>query len=323
MTFAWPLALLGLLLVPLALGGYVLLQRRRMRYAARFTNLDLLSNVVERSPRWRRHLPPALALGAIAALVVGVARPHATISVPREQGTVVLTLDTSGSMEATDVEPNRLAAAREAARTFVDELPEKFRVGVVSFSSVTQTLATPTRDRAVVHGALDSLRANGGTALGDGIGRSLELGRTALAGVERGNEGAPLVILLLSDGANTAGFLEPVEAAGRAAEQRVPVYTVALGTASGEVEVPDRAGGARTIAVPPDPETLAQIAETTGGRFFEAPDAEALSAVYDEIGSRVGSESEERELTALFAAAGTLLLLAGATLSAVWFNRIP
>jgi Ca-activated chloride channel homolog len=323
MSFEWPLALLGLALVPLALLGYLLVQRRRMRYAVRFTNLDLLANVVERSPRWRRHLPPALALLALTALLVGLARPHAAIAVPREQATVVLAMDVSGSMEATDVEPNRLEAARSEAQRFLGRLPDELRVGAVSFSSEAQVLASPSDDHAGVAETLDELQPGGGTAIGEAILRSLDLGLAEgdAAAAERSAE-PPLSILLLSDGANSAG-IEPLEAAQEAQAAGVPVFTIALGTPEGTIEGTDDSGNARTIAVPPDPETLTQVAESTGGRFFDAPSGDDLRSVYEEIGSQVGFETEQQEITFLFAAAGGLLLLLGAGLSALWFNRIP
>ncbi len=324
MSFQWPLALLGLALVPLALAGYLVVQRRRMRYAARFTNLDLLANVVDRFPGRRRHLPPALALLALTALVVGIARPQTTVSVPREEATVVLAMDSSGSMTATDVAPDRMTAAREAASEFVDGLPEGFRLGVVAFSNEADVVAPPTDERDVVLDALASLRADNGTALGDAVARSVELGQSGPdEEVNRDQEGSPVVVLVLSDGANTTGDYEPLEAAALAADAGVPVYTVALGTEDGTIQGPDGYGGMRSIAVPPDPETLAAIAETTDGRFFGAPTADELRAVYDEIGSQVGTVEEQREVTFVFAAVGSLLLLAGSALSALWFNRIP
>jgi len=322
MSFEWPLALLGLALVPLALLGYLLVQRRRMRYAARFTNLDLLANVVERSPRWRRHLPPVLALLALTALLVGMARPQATITVPREQATVVLAMDVSGSMEATDVEPNRLEAARSAAQRFLGQLPDELQVGVVTFSSEAQVLASPSDGHARVAETLDRLRPGGGTAIGEAILRSLDLGLAdGDAAASRPDE-ALLSILLLSDGANSAG-IEPLEAAREAQSAGVPVFTIALGTAEGTIEQPDQFGNVRTIAVPPDPATLAEVAELTGARFFDAPSEGDLRSVYEEIGSQVGFETKEQEVTFIFAAAGGLLLLLGAGLSALWFNRIP
>lgn len=325
MSFAWPIALSGLALVALALVAYLVAQRRRRRYVVRFTNLDLLENVVADSPRWRRHLPAALALLALSVLVVGIARPQVAVAVPREEATVILAMDSSGSMTATDVAPDRMTAAREAASSFVDGLPDGFRVGVVSFSNEADVVVPPTADHDQALRGLSALRADNGTALGDAIARSVDLGVTSLDGqlAAATNSETPVVVLLLSDGANTTGDYEPLEAAQKAKDAGVPVYTVALGTDAGTVQGPDGFGGVRTIRVPPDPETLAQVAEVTGGKFFEAADQDALESVYDEIGSQVGVEHEQRELTVFFTAAGAALLLLGGALSTLWFGRIP
>ena len=324
MSFAWPLALWGLAVVALLAIAYLIMQRRRPRYVARFTNVDLLANIVARRPRWRRHVPPALTLLALSALVVGLARPELAVAVPREEATVILAMDSSGSMTATDVAPDRMAVARDVASSFVEDLPEDFQVGLVSFSDQADVVVPPTADRAEAVGALERLEADNGTALGDAIARSVELGVSSLDEDEQPAEGeSPVIVLVLSDGANTTGDFEPLEAAQQAVDAKVPVYTVALGTAEGTIEGPDGYGGTRTIAVPPDPETLSQVAKATGGRFFEAADAEALRSVYDEIGSQVGTEQEQRELTVVFTAAGAVLLLVGAALSSLWFSRLP
>jgi Ca-activated chloride channel family protein len=325
MSFAWPLALWGLALVALALLAYLVVQRRRRRYVVRFTNLSLLENIVPSSPRWRRHVPAALTLLSLSALIVGMARPQIAIAVPREKATVILAMDSSGSMTATDVQPTRMAAARAAASSFVEGLPDGFQVGVVSFSDQADVVVPPTTDRDELVSALGALEADNGTALGDAIARSVDLGVTTLGEDETqaSNDDTPLIVLVLSDGANTTGDFEPLEAAQKAADAGVPVYTVALGTDQGTVQGPDGYGGMRTIRVPPDPETLRAIAEQTGGRFFEAADEQALRSVYDEIGSQVGVETEHRELTVAFTAAGAALLLVGAALSMLWFARIP
>jgi Ca-activated chloride channel family protein len=323
MSFEWPLLLLSLFLVPLALLGYVLVQRRRMKYAARFTNLDLLANVVEASPGWRRHLPAVLALLALTALLTGMARPQAEVSVPREQATVVLAMDVSASMRAEDVEPSRLEAAEAAAASFVDDLPDGFRVGVVAFSRGAYVVTPPTDDKEIARNALASLETETGTAIGDGISASLDSALlTRSPNGDAQNEAPPVVVLLLSDGANTTGR-DPLEAAEEARERAVPVHTVALGTLDGTVTVTGESGVTRTIRVPPDPETLQAVAERTRGQFFDAPGEDELARVYDEIGSMVGLEKEKQEVTFAFVAGGALLLLAGGTLSALWFNRIP
>jgi Ca-activated chloride channel homolog len=324
MSFAWPIALSGLALVAMALIAYLVAQRRRRRYVVRFTNLDLLENVVADSPRWRRHVPAALTLLALGALVVGMARPQVAVAVPREEATVILAMDSSGSMTATDVQPDRMTAAREAASSFVAGLPDGFRVGVVSFSNEADVVVPPTADHDEALRGLSALRADNGTALGDAIARSVDLGVTSLdQQLATTSEETPVVVLVLSDGANTTGDYEPLEAAQKAVDAGVPVYTVALGTDAGTVEGPDGYGGTRTIRVPPDPVTLAKVAELTGGTFFEAADGDALQSVYDEIGSQVGVENKQRELTVFFTAAGAALLLLGGALSTLWFGRIP
>jgi Ca-activated chloride channel homolog len=356
MTFAEPLFLIGLLLVPAALVLYRIVQRRRSRYVVRFTNVDLLGNLVPRTPAWRRHVPPALYLGAIAALVFALARPSMTLAVPREEATIILTMDVSGSMEATDVSPTRLDAAKAAASAFVDRLPAGFKVGLVAFSTSPRTVVEPTTDRTKLHAALDDLQAKGGTALGDAIITSLEA-----AGLDPDNPNAtaaspaptdssapdastspapsatpnpsgsaapgtekPIVAtVLLSDGANSTGEMEPIPAAEKAAALNVPIYAISLGTADGVVTVPDELGQMHTVNVPPDTETLAAIAETTGGRAFTAPTASDLDAIYQSLGSKIGYTSEEREVTQWFAAAGLLLVVTGAGLATLWFNRFP
>jgi Ca-activated chloride channel family protein len=343
MTFASPELLAGLLLVPLAVAGYLFVQRRRARYAVAFTNVDLLANLVPHRPAWRRHVPPALYLVAIGALVLALARPSMTLAVPREEATIILTMDVSRSMRATDVAPSRLAAAQKAASDFVDQMPESFRVGLVVFSTGPRVVVPPTTDRAAVHDALDSLVADGGTALGDAIAVSLEA-----AGVDESPDPTPVpspdpsgsaspapsgspapdepplvATVLLSDGANSTGRLEPLDAAAEAAANGMPVYTIALGTADGTVEIPNDFGQLETLPVPPDPETLAAVAEITGARFFDAPTADDLAEIYENLGSRVGYTDEEREVTRLFAAAGLLFVVAGAGLAAHWFNRFP
>jgi Ca-activated chloride channel family protein len=321
MSFASPIILWGLLLIPIVLVAYLLVQRRRIKYAARFTNLDLLANVVDASPGRRRHVPAALALAALAALVVAMARPQAVVAVPRDEATVVLAMDSSASMTATDVAPTRLDAAKSAASTFLDGLPERYRVGLVSFASTVSVLDQPTDDRESVRSSLEELEGDLGTALGDAILASVELAPDPDEEQPSGDK--PLfAVLLLSDGANSTGT-EPADAIEVARGAGVPVYTIALGTENGIVDITNDFGVTQTFRVPPDPATLRQVAEETGGRFFEAPTEADLEAVYEEIGSQVSYEDEERELTAAFAGAGAVFLLVGASLSALWFGRIP
>ena len=355
MNFLAPELLLGLLLVPIAIGFYLWAQRRRSRYAVRFTNLDLLANIAPRRPSWRRHLPPVLYLAAIAALLIGLARPTMVMAVPREDATVILTLDVSGSMKATDVDPTRLDAARAAAQSFVDQLPAKVRVGIVAFASQPQTLVSPTTDRAQLKAALDSLRPRDGTAMGDALMQVLDIAQqvqaeattpdasaapsaspspsqspspSASPGTSVGPadvpSGQPLVAaILLSDGANSVGQAEPLDAAKRAATMNVPIYTIALGTPDGSIQVRDNFGQLQTVPVPPDTETLKEIADTTGAKAFDAPTAQDLASVYDNLQSRIGFTQETQEVTFALVGAGLLLVIVGAGLSAVWFGRLP
>ncbi|MGI8708482.1 MAG: VWA domain-containing protein [Actinomycetota bacterium] len=349
MSFASPGWLLILLIIPILIALYLWAQRRRARWSVSFTNLDVLAKVVATRPAWRRHVPAALYLLALSALFLGMARPESTISVPREQATIVLALDASGSMRATDVEPTRLTAAQESARSFIDQLPDKFQVGVVSFAEQAQILNQPTTDRVAVIESIDSLLADGPTAMGDAVDRALDLGRsdeepapTPPPGASQGPNaseapgapspsagGTPLpkdrldAIVLLSDGYNTSGAVAPLEAAERASELGIPVYTIALGTPEGTVEVPDRLGIPRVIRVPPDYETLAAMAETTGAESFTAPSEDDLRSIYEDLGSRIGFVDDKQEVTFAFAAAGALIALLGAGLGAVWSGRIP
>jgi len=319
-SFAWPLALLALLVVPLALAGYVLLERRRRGQATAFASPALVPNLIARSPGRLRHLPPALALLAAALLGLGLARPHAERSEPREEATVVLAIDSSRSMLATDVKPSRLASAQAAVRTFLRRLPEGYRVSIVSFAQAAYVLLPPTADRDLADRALKNFRPGDGTALGEGIDRALMVARRI-----RGKEGErpPAAVVVLSDGAQTTGDIQPLAAARQARRLRIPVYTVALGTPNGVVQVRGEGGFLERITVPPDPPTLRLIARTTGARFYEAPDGERLRTVYEELGSRVGRKEVKREVTAAFAGGGALLLLAAGAASAFLFGRLP
>ena len=322
MSFATPFVLWGLLLIPLGLIAYWLIQRRRSKYAARFTNLDLLVNVVDATPGRRRHLPAMLALAALAALIVAMARPQKVVAVPREDATVVLTMDSSASMTATDVAPTRLEAAKSAASSFLDRLPDRFRTGLVSFSSSVQVLEEPTDDRDAVRTSLEAIQGDVGTALGDALVTSVDLAPDPKE-QEKLSGGKPLfAVLLLSDGANSTGS-EPLNVLDDVKKTGVPVYTIALGTDSGTAEITNDLGQTETYAVPPDRETLKTIAQETGGRYFEAPTEADLQAVYEQIGSQVSYKDEKRELTAAFAGAGAVLLLLGGSLSGLWFGRIP
>jgi Ca-activated chloride channel homolog len=320
MSFQSPLALIGLVLVPVLVGLYVLRERRRQSYASRFTASGLLPNLVAAAPGWRRHLPIALFLVALAAMIVGVARPHASVSVQREEATVLIAIDSSLSMSSQDVRPSRLAAAQRAAAAFVDGMPKKFRVGVIGFAGRAYVAVPPTEDRELVHTALNELKPGQGTALGDAVA----LG-TRLARAERTSDGRipPTAMLVISDGAQMSGRTTPDVAAEQARSLHIPVYTVVVGTPDGVVNVPVAGGYQAQLRVPPSPETLRTVARVTAGQFFTAPDATRLRQIYEKLGSRLGHRREKREISDLFAGGSAAFLVFGGALSALWFRRVP
>jgi Ca-activated chloride channel family protein len=321
-SFASPLYLLALALVPVALAAHIAARRRARRYAVRFPGVATLAPLLPRASAWRRRLPLALFLSALAALGLALARPHATVAVPQEQASIVLVTDVSRSMLAEDVDPSRLEAARSAAQRFLKEVPDAARVGAVAFSTEPHTLEPPTDDRAEVEALIDNLSADGGTATGDALVAALEM----VNDEQQDDEGdrpnrrgrPPAAILLLSDGETTTGR-DPTDVARVARHQNIPIHTVALGTRGATIETPTGA----TIPVPPDPETMREIAEISGGRAFQAEDADDLSRIYESLGSRVATKTEEREITVAFAASGGLLLLAAAALGLRGTARLP
>jgi Ca-activated chloride channel family protein len=319
-SFDRPLALLVLLLIPLVAAAYVFYDRRRSTQAASFSTLALYPNVVARSPGRLRHVPVIVLLAALAVLLTGFARPHATISVKREEATVMLALDVSRSMTAKDVSPTRLAAAQAAARRFLEDVPDSYRVGVVTFATRANVVAAPSQDRAFASAALSQVRSGEGTALGEAIVLSLRAaGRVETEDGER----PPASILLISDGAQTVGRVTPVQAARGAREAAVPVFTVALGTPDGIVERKLTGGFTERVRVPPDPGSLRRVATTSGGEFFTALDSADLGRVYDELGSRVGRRDKDAEVTVAFAGGGMVLLLVAGALSTLLLRRLP
>jgi Ca-activated chloride channel homolog len=344
-TFDRPLLLLTLLVIPAAIALYVLAERRRMRYAIRFTNVDVLAGVLG-GRIWRQYIPLALFLLALAALCLGFARPERTTLVPKDRATVILVVDVSRSMQARDVKPSRLGAATAAVRVFLERVPKRLQVGLIAFAGDPAVAAPPTSDHALVREALDTLEwypSFGGTAIGDALAAAVRLGQQA-TGVE-GNlasvESAPstptrglVSILFLSDGAQTRGELLPLDGADRARVAGIPVYTVALGTARGTLRFnfsrppggfpgPNPFGPGRSVPVPPDPNTLRAIANRTGGEFFAARDSKSLNAAYSKLGSRLGRKPGKTEVTYGFLAGAAGLLLAAGLLSALWSPRLP
>ncbi|BCJ54604.1 UPF0353 protein [Actinoplanes sp. NBRC 14428] len=316
MTWLSPERLWLLLAVAALLVAYVVAQRRRSRYAVRFTNLKLLDRVAPKRPAWRRHVPASLFLAMLALLVVGFARPQAEVKVPRERATVLVAVDVSRSMLATDVRPDRLSAAKDAAREFVAELPGEFNVGLVGFAGTASVFVPPVTDRPAVTAGIDRLdegtAGRGGTAIGDAIAASLDQIRTLDA--QAGEDVPPARVVVLSDGANTAGR-DPAEAARLATELGVPVDAISFGTAGGTI------GGAQPVPV--DGETLRSVADTTGGNYFEAGNAEELRAAYADIGSSVGYETEVEDVSARFIGIGLVLAVLAALASLFWFARLP
>jgi Ca-activated chloride channel family protein len=320
MSFEWPEALIALLVVPVLVVLYVVHERRRASFAARWGTPALLPNLVDRAPRALRHLPVAVLFVALAALVVGVARPHATVHVKREEATVLLVVDVSRSMGAKDVRPTRLAAAKKALEAFVARVPDKYRIGIVSVSSRAVVTLPPTADRTLIEPALDPLRPREGTALGDAVVLAATLGQR-----QRTSDGKvpPTSILIVSDGAPDGGRTTIQRAAARARALHVPVYSVVLGTANGVVEHKLTGGYVETIRVPAKPATLKQLASTTGGAVFTAQDDSGLRDVYEKLASRLGKKKESREMTDAFAGASAALLIVGGLLSAMLFRRVP
>jgi Ca-activated chloride channel family protein len=309
-TFQWPLALGLLALIPLALLAYAVYRRRVARNAVPFSDVDLL--VQAAGPRRKRtYIPAALALGALAAFIVGLARPQADMQVPREQATIMLAIDTSGSMAADDVTPYRLRAAQDAAIAFSKTLPRQYRLGLVSFAGTAKVLQTPTTDREAFRAAVETLYPEGDTAIGEAIFASLDA-MASTQNVDGTLEGARLVVL--SDGKTRTGrsnemAVQAAKAAG------VPIATVALGTADGVLP-----GGQH---VPPDPEALALISKETGGKSYTVDNAKDLSDIYKNLGSVIGTVTMSDEVTAWPAALGVLLLLLAGVATWRFGSRLP
>ncbi len=343
MEFQWIEMLWLLLLVPALIAAYWLAQRRRQKYALRYASVSLVKEAVGRGPGWRRHIPPLLFLLGLSVMIIALARPSARVVLPTQQGTVILTFDVSGSMRANDMPPNRLEAAKVAARAFIEKQPPNVRIGVVAFSDNAAIVQAPTTDRQAVLDAIERLQPQRGTAIGRGILTSLDAlvdtpvqlapplpfpgGRWESLSLPtptptptplpRG-EYAPAVVILLSDGESNVGP-PPLEVVQYAEDRGVRVFTVGVGSPEGVVL---NAGG-RNVRVRLDEQTLKSIAERTNGRYFKADTAEDLKSVYENLSTRLVFKTERTELTALFTGAAMLLLLLAGTLSLWWFNRLP
>ncbi|MFT3853507.1 MAG: VWA domain-containing protein [Ilumatobacteraceae bacterium] len=305
---------------------YVVLQRRRRHYAVRFTNLDLLESVAPKRPGWRRHVPAAIVGVAMVAGVIGLARPAHDVSVPKEQAIVMLVMDTSLSMAATDVSPTRLQASITAAQDFVDSLPSTFSVGLVSFSGTATVAAAPTTDHKAVKAAIGELELGRGTAAGDAINAAVAAIKTAEATIDDNLANrAPAVdddtpvsstIVLLSDGGTTVGA-DPFDAAQAAGAANIPVSTITYGTERGVVTIEGE-----TVAVPPDAASMQQIAELSGGKAFDATNMSELSSVYRSISAQVGHATEQRELVVWFLAIALILMTIACIGALYWSGRM-
>ena len=355
MNFGHPLLLLTLLLIPATLVAYrVFAARRRVRYAVRYTNVDVLASVLATGRPWRRWIATALFLFAVATLCVAVSRPHVHKLVTTENATVVLVLDVSGSMNAQDVKPTRLVAAQRALHIFLNKIPSRLKVGLILFAGEPEVAAPPTTDHALVSQAIDEageFNGFGGTAIGDAIAEAVQVGlksvgltgtsssalqaQRSLAAYVTTKSAKPastlVSILFLSDGHQTRGFLPPLAGANKAKAAGIPVYTVALGT-TGQTTMrgfPGAAGGGNFSfgfgmrGLAPDPKTLHAIAVRTGGKFYQAKTAGAVAAAYSQLGSKAGRRSGNVEVTSWFLIGAALLLVGAGGLSTFWSPRLP
>jgi Ca-activated chloride channel family protein len=317
LTFLSPWRLLALFAVLALTITYVIFQRRRSQYAVRFTNLELLSSVMPKSPGWRRHLAAGAQLLALTALVLAFAQPAHEVKVPRERATVMLAIDVSLSMEATDVKPSRIEAAKAAATSFLDDVPPKVNVGLVTFAGSSRIAVAPTTDRRAVADAIAKVELDDGTAIGNAIESSLD----ALNSMPPAPDGAevPAAIVLMSDGTTTMGVPNQ-RAIQDAVAAHVPVSTIAFGTEGGTVTIPNTG---EVVSVPVDAPSLAKIAKATGGQAYEAATQGQLSDVYSKIGSSIGYDTTISALTQWFVAAALLGFLVAGALALAWSNRLP
>jgi Ca-activated chloride channel homolog len=341
-NFLWGEALWGLLLLPLLVLLYVWLLKRRKKASVQWSSLGIVKAAMGPQRAWRRHVPPALLLLSIAALITATARPTAVLTLPLVEQTIILAMDVSGSMRATDVEPNRLVASQAAAKAFIEKLPRSVRVGVVSFAGTAAVVQPPTLSREDVVAAIDRFQLQRGTAIGSGIVLSLatlfpsagiDLSQItgarampkALGEAEKENTFTPVepgsytsaVVVLLTDGQRTTGP-DSMDAAKMAADRGVKVYTVGIGTKEG-----DTIGfEGWTMRVRLDEETLKQIASATRAEYFYAGNAIDLTKVYQSLGTRLSAQKKETEITAFFAALGALLTVMAAALSIWWFGKV-
>jgi Ca-activated chloride channel family protein len=338
MSFIWINMLWLLFLVPVLIGVYILMQKRRQKYALRYASLSLVKEALGRSPGIRRHIPPILFLIGLIAMIIALARPAATVILPSQQGTVILTIDVSGSMRAEDLKPTRLEAAKEAARTFVEKQPKNVRIGIVSFSESASLVQAPTQDREAILSAINRLTWQRRTAVGSGILTSLDAifekpaenksspPRDPLMSPEPEPEPAPVpqgtfvpaIIVLLSDGQSNTGP-PPLEIIEQASNRGVRVYTIGIGSTEGTILRLE--GWAMRVRL--DEETLKRIAEKTDAKYYKADNETDLRQIYQNLGTQLVFKPEQTELTAAFTAFAAILLIIAGVLSLLWFNKLP
>jgi Ca-activated chloride channel family protein len=317
-SFAEPLVLLALLALPVLAISYARAQRNRRAAADAFAAPAVRPSVTPRHPGWRRHAPMIAAGLALAVLILAAAKPQRTVAVPVERASIVLATDVSGSMTATDLRPSRLDAAKRAAREFVDRAPSRLLIGVLAFNGTPTVIQNPARERDGVRAAIAGMTPSGATATGEAIAASTEMLRPGRARTKRR---PPAAILLLSDGTSTRGR-DPVELARAARRVGVRVYTVALGTSRGTITVTRQDGSTEIKPVPPDRDSLAQVARVSRGKAYTAGSAAQLKEIYEQLGSELGRKKEKRQITSAFAGGGLLLLLVGIAMSTRWFGRL-
>jgi Ca-activated chloride channel family protein len=315
MSFQSPWLLLGLLAIPLLVGFYLTSQQRRRAYAVRFTNLTLLNQVMGKGPGFRRHLPAILFIAGVAGLLFSMARPQATIRIPKGQTSVMLAVDVSGSMAATDVQPTRIEAAIAAGRTLIDKLPSNAQVGLVIFNAHAEVVAPLTQDKGSVKDALGSLQPGGGTAIGDAI----QVAVAQLANIIDPNSAKSqnyAMVVLLTDGSSNTG-IDTTTAAANAAQAKIPVETIGIGARNQTTMVQGR------VVDGVDEQALQQISSATGGHYYYAADESQLNKIYGDLGSRIGWVTTKLDLTVPLLALGTIILVAGGLFSLRWFRLLP
>jgi Ca-activated chloride channel homolog len=315
MTFLSPGRLWLLALIPLLIALYVVMQARRKKYAVRFTNLALLSKVAPHRPGWRRHVAALLFLMTVLIMIVGFARPSKSVKVPRDRATIIVAIDVSPSMIATDVAPNREEAAKAAAKSFVQSLPARFNVGVVSFCNNASVSAAPTIDHQAVVNAIGSLQLCRGTAIGEAVFTALDAIHNFDA--QAAKDPPPATIVLMSDGGNESGR-SIGEAAGAAQEAKVPVSTIAFGTPYGSVTI-----DGETVPVQVDKEALKSLADGSHGKAYTSESGAQLSEVYKHIGSSLGYTLQRQEVASRYVGIALVFAVAAALASLAWFARFP